>query len=731
MSDISLPKVFGSSVKGSMHVTLKTPCQDNLAIKKLSSGGIVIAVADGLGSVAHSEHGSRLAVNTAVAEYEALITGASPPADFKSAAEETLKRCLRKMEAKASEEGWTLRDLACTMILVVCDKRGVWAAHIGDGAVVARTKDGLVTVSSPGDSEYANEVSPLTGKWDNAMRFSGPIPDVREIAVFTDGCQRAAFFKQTAHEGFFNPLFNFAQKLTDMKEGEKELTELLNSPKICENSDDDKTLVVAVLQAWKGPLPVSNKSSNREAAVGPGAAIPPVPKTNLLPTPKTSLPPVPKTNLPSVPKTGLVPASASPPGDANSDPKSPDGENWGNQHVTGVDLSILVAFAIVGICVAGYYFAADLRSQPANPVLPEPDPITISTQTPAAPADGVTVPKKPNVDEIKTVTTLFSEKLIRDCDGKNFFELGGDLEKKGQLAGAYVAFKLASDLDYKKKKATERYEALDSNFTPAQHEFAFKVYLPIYGQVEVRRAAIRKVDEARRQVTIDWVLIPGATFKMGSTRNEQEGPVHDVKVQAFQMSKTEVTVAQYNACIAEKEKCTSPTMYGCNKKELDHPINCVSWDQADNFCRWAGGRLPTEAEWEFAARRAGKDSRYPWGDSSATCAETAVMSNDKGPGCGTTRTASVCSKLKGNSPNGLCDMAGNVSEWTQDWYHETYTLTSGSNAPIDGTAWENPIGNQRSVRGGSFRDDDLRNTRRWGVEPSQTQTELGFRCVKK
>ena len=119
----------------------------------------------------------------------------------------------------------------------------------------------------------------------------------------------------------------------------------------------------------------------------------------------------------------------------------------------------------------------------------------------------------------------------------------------------------------------------------------------------------------------------------------------------------------------------------------------VDWNQAKAFAVWAGERLPSESEWEYAARSGGKDRKYPWGDEEATC-ETAVIG---GSGCGNNAARPVCSKPKGNTEQGLCDMAGNAWEWVEDWYHGSY-----DGAPTDGSAWESPTGSFRVVRGGSW-----------------------------
>ncbi len=225
---------------------------------------------------------------------------------------------------------------------------------------------------------------------------------------------------------------------------------------------------------------------------------------------------------------------------------------------------------------------------------------------------------------------------------------------------------------------------------------------------------------------VEWVSIPGGSFMMGSdSGNSDERPVHEVTVQAFEMNRTEVTIGQYLSCVLDGA-CSSPdTGEYCNWDKAgrgNHPVNCVDWQQANDFCEFAGGRLPSEAEWEYAARGGGQDITYPWGDESPSC--TYAVMDDRGNGCGEDRTCAVCSKTAGNTEQGLCDMAGNVWEWVQDWYHSDY-----NEAPSDGSAWETPSGSHRVRRGGSFyldgdylrasdRDDDV-PWARFGV---------GFRC---
>ncbi len=230
---------------------------------------------------------------------------------------------------------------------------------------------------------------------------------------------------------------------------------------------------------------------------------------------------------------------------------------------------------------------------------------------------------------------------------------------------------------------------------------------------------------------IIWIDIPEGSFEMGSEKGfSNELPLHTVDVPGFEMTKTQVTVAQYNECVTSGE-CTQPSTEDtrCNWVDKDakanHPVNCVTWFQAVDFCSWAGGRLPSESEWEYAARSGGRNVMYPWGDQPATC-ELAVM-NDGGNGCGTGRTWPVCSKEEGNTSQDLCDMAGNVWEWVQDWYHDDY-----ENAPDDGSAWEDPAGSFRVLRGGGFgyKAYNQRAAVRHYGDPPYVSNAHGFRCAR-
>jgi formylglycine-generating enzyme len=254
--------------------------------------------------------------------------------------------------------------------------------------------------------------------------------------------------------------------------------------------------------------------------------------------------------------------------------------------------------------------------------------------------------------------------------------------------------------------------------------------------IDAHRAGLPRV---AKEGLIDWVSLPGGTFMMGSDRgHSDERPVHEVTISPFEMARSETTVAQYRACVRADE-CEAPGEGGyCNwghGDRDDHPVNCVDWGQAKAFCEWRGGQLPSESQWEYAARSGGKDIPYPWGPEAPSC-ERAVFDDGKttGPagkttdGCGQGRTWPVCKKQDGNSAQRLCDLAGNVWEWVEDCWHKTY-----AGAPSDGSAWIANCGSPaRVVRGGSWGlpSSLLRAAYRGRYSSVFRYFGVGFRCVR-
>ena len=188
--------------------------------------------------------------------------------------------------------------------------------------------------------------------------------------------------------------------------------------------------------------------------------------------------------------------------------------------------------------------------------------------------------------------------------------------------------------------------------------------------------------EVKQSDRKDMIAIPAGEFWMGCNEKadtqceDDEKPGREVYLDTYSIDKYEVTMANYQRCV-EAGTCTDKglTQYdACNWDEKDknnYPINCVDWDQAQTYCRWAGKRLPTEAEWEKAARGE-KDRRiYPWGESWEA----------KNANAGSSGTVAVGSYTAGVSPYGVHDMAGNVWEWVQDWYAADYYRSGSERNP--------------------------------------------------
>lgn len=175
-----------------------------------------------------------------------------------------------------------------------------------------------------------------------------------------------------------------------------------------------------------------------------------------------------------------------------------------------------------------------------------------------------------------------------------------------------------------------------------------------------------------------------------------------VAIPTFQLAETEVTVAQYRACVTAGV-CSEPAAQraACNWRERpDHPVNCVSWQQASAFCSWAGARLPTADEWEFAAR-SGKDQRNPWGNAPVTPSHAQFEASG---------TAPVHTHPQGASAQGVHDLIGNVWEWTATEY-----------AP-----------GLKEARGGSwmYQAAQMRASNRMRAAADDKDVNIGFRCAR-
>ena len=253
--------------------------------------------------------------------------------------------------------------------------------------------------------------------------------------------------------------------------------------------------------------------------------------------------------------------------------------------------------------------------------------------------------------------------------------------------------------------------------------------------------AMQKAPKAERSVAPfgELVLIPSGRFLMGSTEEEiqrasdecsarypacergifeAEYPERLVYLKAYYIDRFNITNKQYKECVLDDE-CTPPrrTTAITDAKFDDYPVLFVDWYQAQNYCDWAGGRLPTEAEWEKAARGV-EGFIYPWGDAME---EGAAVWNQASP-------QPVMKRPRGVSSFGIYDMAGNVWDWVADWFNPNY---------YDESPDSNPQGPERGVhkifRGGSWGSDIpvfLRTMTRNHNKPNTWNPYIGIRCAK-
>jgi eukaryotic-like serine/threonine-protein kinase len=239
----------------------------------------------------------------------------------------------------------------------------------------------------------------------------------------------------------------------------------------------------------------------------------------------------------------------------------------------------------------------------------------------------------------------------------------------------------------------------------------------------------------------EMALVPAGPFSMGNSVERViaecqkfrddcerawytiEEPVHTVDLPAFYMDVYEVTNAGYKACV-DAGKCQPPRLsssathesYYGNAQYANHPVINVSWDNARTYCEWRGARLPSEAEWEKAAR--GTDARmYPWGEGLDTTRANYFDSKLGDP-------VAVGSYESGKSPYGIYDMTGNVWEWTADWYDVYPGGDPGASTDFGQTG--------RALRGGAWIDaaNAVHSTNRGGLDPTRSFGNIGFRCAR-
>ena len=239
---------------------------------------------------------------------------------------------------------------------------------------------------------------------------------------------------------------------------------------------------------------------------------------------------------------------------------------------------------------------------------------------------------------------------------------------------------------------------------------------------------------AMMEVPGGMVTVPAGEFIMGSDPRKdpaagpQEQPLHRVTLDAFEIDRYEVSNVEYLRFVLSTG-ASWPQFWRAKPfpdKMATHPVINVSWQEADAYCRWAGKRLPTEAEWEKAAR--GSDGRmFPWGDEPAGWIKSNIAHPGSKRGAKYPPLANINRYDKGVSPYGVYQLAGNVSEWVSDWFDPDY-YRKGIN--------ENPkgpdAGELKVFRGGSWNEDPevARSAGRNGGEPTRKSYLTGFRCAK-
>jgi eukaryotic-like serine/threonine-protein kinase len=241
-------------------------------------------------------------------------------------------------------------------------------------------------------------------------------------------------------------------------------------------------------------------------------------------------------------------------------------------------------------------------------------------------------------------------------------------------------------------------------------------------------------DTPGSDISVNMVFVPAGEFIMGSEMGDaDEKPAHSVYLDAFYIDMHEVTNAHFRLCV-DAGACLPPVKVSSSTRASYYdnpafdgfPVMYVSWDMAQAHCAWRGAKLPSEAQWEKAAR--GTDGRtYPWGEG-IDC-QRANYYRQQGTefiACvGDTTRVGVYES--GQSPYGAYDMTGNVWEWVADWYGASYYRESPSSNPAGPES-----GSARVVRGGAwqFSDFSVRAARRYWFNPANALENVGFRCAR-
>jgi hypothetical protein len=237
-------------VQGTSHIKSSVPCQDAYAYKIIDDSTIFLAVADGLGSAACSQIGSKLAVSSALAYLELELSKSIP--NDETSWKQLIRECFLfarvQLEEEAQQNQAILAEYGTTLIVAILSGDWLVTGHIGDGAMVAAFEDGgLVLISAPQNGEYVNETLPLTmSNFVEFAEFKACSVKVKALALMSDGIQHVSIrtADNTPHQPFFEPLFRQLPGVNDSQKASQNLAEFMASGQICSHTDDDKTLVL-------------------------------------------------------------------------------------------------------------------------------------------------------------------------------------------------------------------------------------------------------------------------------------------------------------------------------------------------------------------------------------------------------------------------------------------------------------------------------------------------------
>jgi formylglycine-generating enzyme required for sulfatase activity len=374
------------------------------------------------------------------------------------------------------------------------------------------------------------------------------------------------------------------------------------------------------------------------------------------------------------------------------------------------------------------------RTECSPPPDPELSTVTATPLTPpAAPVTSVEAPRREGAQDVGTDQATTGQRSLRPLRYLNFRNWGTH-----SLPGTEANQHYSGDLwGLWECDASHMYDG-----RPGFERVGCMVPLP---GPDLRRALFRVSGGLSDDAQGNFLMGAQSTDPDGPGYDVQAGddeaPPHHVTLSPYWLQRMEITIHQYRLCLISGacrleeigvagafhfDGDLNRSQLGPPKKGDERPINGVTWEGARRYCNWVGGRLPTEAEWEYAARSGRLQHRYPWGDEPPTC-RRAVFKGSASQPCGVTSASSEFSPDGHHTPSHILHQAGNLWEWTADWYAPNYYERSPRMNP------KGPkTGPGRVQRGGSYSDDDpavLRAAFRAQMDPTLKMPDVGFRCA--